>query len=132
MNPRYASILAAIAAVLFVGCLAVPFNDPNDIGAKAAARLEKQVPTYQESQLANRNDYIRAGSVETYLCRHSFIGTFSDEEVIMALRQKARAAGANGLTDVSCEPGPVDEISGCVSSIACQATMIKTVSSAEN
>jgi hypothetical protein len=131
MNARYTIILAATALVLFAGCTAGQFNDPNDISPQAAARLEKQVPTYQESQLANRNDYIRAGSVETYLCRRSFIVTFTNKKVITVLREKAYAAGANGLTDVSCEPGPVDEIGGCVSSIACEATMIKT-DTAEN
>ena len=127
MNPLQASMLTALAALLISGCTAVQFGDPNELGPEASAKLEKMVPTYEESQLANDNNYIRVGSVDTYLCRQGVIGTMTDGKVITVLRQKAYASGANGLTDVSCEPGPVDEIAGCFASIACQATMIKTV-----
>lgn len=127
MNPLRAGVLAALAAMLINGCVAVQFGDPNDIGPKAAAKLEQQVPTYQEDQLANNNNYIRAGSIDAFLCRQGLIGTMTDAKVITVLRQKAHAAGANGLTDISCEPGPVNELGGCMASIACQATIIKTV-----
>jgi len=127
MSPVRARVLLALAAVLVNGCVAVQFGDPNELGPEASAKLEQQVPTYQESQLDSNSNYIRAGSIDTYLCRKGLIGTITDAKVITVLRQKAQAAGANGLTDVSCEPGPIDEIGGCVASIACQATMIKTV-----
>jgi hypothetical protein len=130
MNPVRAGLLTACAAVLInliSGCVAVQFNDPNELSPEASAKLEQMVPTYQEAQLENSNDYIRAGSIDTFLCRRGLIGTVTDGKVIAVLRQKAQASGANGLTDVLCEPGPIDEIGGCVASIACQATMIKTV-----
>lgn len=119
--------LAVAVAALISGCVAVQFSDPNQIDSATAAALEKQVPTYHESELENKPDYIRAGSIDTYLCRKGLIGTMTDDKVITVLRQKANAAGANGLTDVSCQPGPVDELNGCMASIACQATLIKIV-----
>ncbi len=127
MSPLRTRILTVLAALLISGCTAVQFGDPNESSPEASAKLEQMVPTYEESQLANDNNYIRVGSIDTYLCRRGLIGTMTDGKVITALRQKAYASGANGLTDVSCEPGPVDEIAGCFASIACQATMIKTV-----
>jgi hypothetical protein len=118
--------LAACAVWLVSGCVAVQFNDPNEIGPEASAELEQMVPTYEESQLEKNNNYIRAGSIDAFLCRRGLIGTVTDAKVITVLRQKAHASGADGLTDVSCEPGPIDELRGCMASIACQATMIKT------
>jgi hypothetical protein len=127
MSPPRTRMLTVLATLLISGCTAVQFGDPTEVGPEASAKLEKMVPTYGESQLANDNNYIRVGSIDTFLCRRGLIGTMTDGKVITALRQKAYASGANGLTDVSCEPGPVDEIAGCFASIACQATMIKTV-----
>jgi hypothetical protein len=80
----------------------------------------------QESQLAQGN-YIRTGSIDASLCGHGLIDTVTPNQVITLLRQKADAAGANGLTDVSCGPGPVDEINGCMSAIACDATMVRAM-----
>jgi uncharacterized protein YbjQ (UPF0145 family) len=87
------------------------------------------VPTYDEAQLASKNDYIRVGEIDTYLCNRGVIGTTSDTQVIRALRQKAQAMGANGLTDISCGRGPTDDLNGCNASIACSATALKVVSS---
>ena len=126
MSPRRAGLLITLA-VLCNGCVAIQFNDPNELSPEASAKLEQMVPTYQESQLENNSNYIRAGSIDAFLCRRGLIGTVTDGKVVTVLRQKAHASGANGLTDVSCEPGPIDEIGGCVASIACQATIIKTV-----
>ena len=127
MKPRLLAVFSALVACLVNGCVAVQFGDPNEISPDAAAKLAQEVPTYQESQLDTNSNYIRAGSIDAYLCRRGLIGTVTDEKVITVLREKALDSGANGLTDVSCQPGPIDEIAGCVASIACQATMIKTV-----
>jgi len=127
MRAIHAGLLTALAALLINSCEAVQFGDPNEISPEASAKLAQVVPTYEESQLENDNNYIRVGSIDTYLCRRGLIGTVTDSKVITVLRQKAYTSGANGLTDISCEPGPIDEIRGCDASIACQATMIKTV-----
>jgi hypothetical protein len=87
------------------------------------------VPTYTPEQLVGRTDYIQVGSVDTVECQHGLMGSATEDIVIGALRQKALEAGANGLTQISCQPGPIDELKGCLSAIACQATMIKTVTS---
>ena len=90
-------------------------------------KLAQEVPTYDEAQVAGNANAIRAGSVEAYLCRRSLLTNVTDEDVMAVLRQKAHNAGANGLTDVSCGPGPTNEFGGCMMAIACSATLVKIV-----
>jgi len=127
MNSFRLLTTALLIALFSSGCVNVELGDASQMTSEEAAKLEQQVPIYTETQLAANNDYIRAGSVDTVVCRHGLVATTTQDRVVDLLRQKALAAGANGLTDVSCEPGPVDEFSGCAVSTACQATLIKTV-----
>ncbi len=120
-----------IAALLFsCGCTVLqiggggPAPDPAQM-----EKLAKAIPTYDEGQVARNANAIRAGSVEAYLCRRSLLTNVTNEDVISVLRQKAYDAGANGLTDVSCGPGPTSEMGGCMMSIACSATLVKIVDS---
>ena len=90
-------------------------------------KLAKAVPTYDEAQIAGDTNAIRAGSVEAYLCRRNLLTNVTNDDVITVLRRKAHDAGANGLTDVSCGPGPTSELGGCMMAIACSATLVKIV-----
>jgi hypothetical protein len=121
--------LFAAALVLLAGCVALDIGGTNGPDSAIVAKLRDQVPTYDDAQLAAKSDYIRAGSVEAYLCRKSLLTNLTDDEVLTVLRQKAHDAGANGLTEVSCGPGPVSEFGGCMASIACSATIVKIVDS---
>jgi hypothetical protein len=117
-----------LAAALLSACVALQLGGPNAPDPATAAKLDEAVPTYEEAQLANKNDYIRVGEIDTFLCSPEVIGTTTDAQVITALRQKAQAMGANGLTDISCGHGPTDDLRGCSASIACSATALKIVS----
>jgi hypothetical protein len=123
------TILVALASALVTGCIALQLGDPNGLDPATVRKLNETVPVYEEAQLANKTDYIRVGEIDTYLCNRGFIGTATDTQVITALRQKAQAMGANGLTDISCGHGPTDDLRGCNASIACTATALKIVSS---
>ena len=123
------AILFVLAPLLLTACVTLHLDDPNKPDAATAAKLDKAVPTYDEAQLANKSDYIRVGEIDTYLCNRGIIGTTTDGQVITALRQKAQAMGANGLTDISCGHGPTDDLHGCDASIACSATALKVVAS---
>jgi hypothetical protein len=123
------TILAALAAALMTGCVALQLGDPNAPDPATVRKLNEAVPAYEEAQLASKNDYIRVGEIDAYVCNRGLIGTATDTQVITALRQKAQAMGANGLTDISCGHGPTDDLHGCNASIACTATALKIVSS---
>ncbi|SRR6266851_921186 len=125
---RGSGVIAAAAALL-AGCVALEIGGANGPDPAIVEKLHDEVPTYDDAQLAAKSDYIRAGSVEAYLCRKSLLTNLTDDEVVTVLRQKAHDAGANGLTDVSCGPGPVSEFGGCMASIACSATIVKIVDS---
>jgi hypothetical protein len=129
MTSRRGSGLVAAAIVLLSGCVALEIGGENGPDPAIVQKLHDQVPTYDDAQLAGKSDYIRAGSVEAYLCRKNLLTNLTDDEVLTVLRQKAHDAGANGLTDVSCGPGPVSEFGGCMTSIACSATIVKIVES---
>jgi hypothetical protein len=118
-------LLTASAA----GCVAFQFGDPNAPDPAATQKLREAVPTYEQSWLANHDNFIQVGDLDAYLCNRGMIGARTDDEVIDVLRQKALAMGANGLTGVSCGHGPTDDISGCSASIACSATALKVVAS---
>jgi len=109
------------------GCVALQFGDPNAPDPAAVQKLKAAVPTYEQSWLANHDDFIQVGELDAYLCNRGVIGTRTDDEVINVLRQKALAIGANGLSGISCGRGPSDEINGCTASIACNATALKVV-----
>jgi hypothetical protein len=79
-------ILTMLAGTMLAACVAIQFSDPNEVSADTAAKLAKQVPTYDENQLANNNDYIRAGTIDAYLCRQGVSGTVTDAKVITVLR----------------------------------------------
>ena len=124
--------LIAAAALLLAGCVALDIGGTNGPDPAIVQKLHDQVPTYDDAQLATKTDYIKAGSVEAYLCRKSLLTNLTDDEVLTVLRQKAHDAGANGLTDVACGPGPVSEFGGCMASIACSATIVKIVDSSSS
>jgi len=121
------SVILAILLLAF-GCTVLqiggggPAPDPEQV-----AKLAQAIPTYDEAQIAGNSNAIRAGSVEAYLCRRNLISSVTNDDVITVLRQKAYEAGANGLTDVSCGPGPTSETGGCMMAIACSATLVKIV-----
>ena len=117
------------ALLLLSGCTVLQIGGGVAPDPAVVEKLRQEIPTYDEAQLADRTDYIRAGSVEAYLCRRSLLTNITDDEVVGVLRQKAYDAGANGLTDVSCGPGPTNELGACMMSIACSATLVKTVAS---
>lgn len=121
-------LLITVAGLAIAACTPLQF-DTSDSGAQAAreTQLAQQVPTYDENQLARLDNYIRAGEVETSLCAKSLLGGVTDSAVITALRAKALDAGANGLTDVTCQEGPSSGLGRCVHATACSATMIKIV-----
>jgi hypothetical protein len=129
MSRFWISGLLTTAIMLLAGCVALEIGGANGPDQATVEKLHDQVPTYDDAQLAAKSDYIRAGSVEAYLCRKSLLANLTDDEVLTVLRQKAHEAGANGLTDVSCGPGPVSEFGGCMASIACSATIVKIVES---
>jgi hypothetical protein len=112
------------------GCVALQFNDPNVPDPAAIRKLQATVPTYDQSWLANHDDFVQVGELDAYLCNRGVIGTRTDDEVIDVLRQKALAMGANGLSGISCGHGPTDDASGCSASIACSATALKVMTPA--
>jgi hypothetical protein len=115
-----------VSALLMTGCTVVHVDESAQ-DPQIVEKLNKEVPTYSEADLAGNNDYIRVGSINAYKCHLSLLGGVKGDEVVQMLRRKARDMGANGLTDLSCGSGPVDELSGCVSSTACSATALKIV-----
>jgi len=122
-----------VALLLFSGCTVLQLGGGGPVPDPAQMeKLAKAIPTYDEGQIAANVNAIRAGSVEAYLCRRSLITNVTNEDVISVLRQKAYDAGANGLTDVSCGPGPTTEMGGCMMSIACSATLVKIVDSSSS
>ncbi|HLW70377.1 MAG TPA: hypothetical protein VKS22_07125 [Candidatus Binataceae bacterium] len=122
----FVTLLAASAA----GCVAFQTGDTNPPDPVAMQKLEAAVPTYEQSWLANHDDFVQVGELDAYLCNRGVIGTRSNDEVINVLRQKAQAMGANGLTGISCGNGPTDDLNGCNASIACSATALKVVTPA--
>jgi hypothetical protein len=132
MKLKVSAAITITVATLLGGCIAAQLGNNGDIDAQTTAMLLEKVPEYDEARLAGTDNYVRAGSIDAFVCRKNLLGDVSDERVITVLRKKALDAGANGLTDVSCGPGPSDELSGCVSSRACSATIIKTVPSADS
>ena len=129
MSSSHGPILWPIVIMLLAGCTALKISGGDNPDPAAAAKLRQEVPTYADSQLAGKDNYIRAGQVDAFLCRRTFLTNLSDDDVVAVLRQKALDAGANGLTDVSCQPGPVNVFDGCTTSIACSATLLKIVES---
>jgi hypothetical protein len=117
--------IAAIAAVCTLAGCAASIGDVSSPDAAAAEKLVKQVPTYDNAQLKHTDNYIRAGSIDAYLCFRA-LGHSSDDAVIMILRQKAHDMGANGITDVSCGRGPITGFT-CLASRACSATALRIV-----
>jgi hypothetical protein len=130
MTSSCARLLLTFASMLLASCAVLQIGGGSAPDPAAEERLRQEVPTYEDTQLASKDNYIRAGSVEAYMCRKSLLANVTNDEVIGLLRQKAHDAGANGLTDVSCGPGPVNELGGCMMSIACSATLVKIVDSA--
>ncbi len=117
--------IAVIAAVCTLAGCAAWIGDVNSPDTAAAEKLVKQVPTYDDAQLNHTENYIRAGSIDGYLCFRA-LGHSSDDAVIMLLRQKAHDMGANGITDISCGRGPITGFT-CLASRACSATALRIV-----
>ncbi|HJU27614.1 MAG TPA: hypothetical protein VJ718_00485 [Candidatus Binataceae bacterium] len=118
--------VAALAGVLFAGCLTVPLAPSGAIDPAAESKLAQEAPTYDTSKL-NPDTYISVGSLTATGCDNGFLGGPGRDGVIAELRQKALAIGANGLTDVSCQHGRTSEAHQCFSSMDCSATALKVM-----
>lgn len=125
MIARLATLAAAMVAVCALGGCSASIGDVNAPDSAASEKLLKQVPTYDDSQLSRADNYIRAGSIDAYMCFRA-LGNSSDDAVIMLLRQKAHDMGANGITDISCGRGPITGLT-CLASRACSATALRIV-----
>jgi hypothetical protein len=126
MMPRSMTLAGVMLAICALAGCTTSIGDVNAPDSAASEKLLKQVPTYDDAQLSHADNYIRAGSIDAYMCFRA-LGHSSDNEVIMQLRQKAHDMGANGITDVSCGRGPITGIT-CLASRACSATALRIVS----
>lgn len=124
MAARTRLILAT--ALMLAGCVTLPLGTTGGIDPAAAAQLSREVPLYDPTKLSP-DSYIRVGSLSASSCDNAFLGGPGQEAVVMMVRQKAQAMGANGITDLSCGHGASNEAAGCFSSTTCSATALKVV-----
>jgi len=121
--------LLAIFSLAASGCFSYPLGGAGAIDTGAQQQLSSEVPLYDSSHLPSGN-FIKVGMITAFGCDNRFLGGPGRDEVIAKLRQQAQSMGANGITDLSCDPTDAGSVRGCISATACSATALRVFPSA--
>jgi hypothetical protein len=121
---KVAQIIIAAAAFMISGCFILPFGTVGGVPMEKVQQLNEQVRLYQPGEL-NGVEYLKVESITAWSCEESLFGGDAEQDQLVAkLKEKAQAAGANGITNLVCENGPA----GCTASMKCTATAVKVAS----
>jgi hypothetical protein len=126
---RYYIICNVLALVVSISAFACgPSVDVLHVNEQAAERLEKEVKIYDSTDKSS-SWYATLGLVHASSCKLNFWDPpATQEDALVQLRYKAKALGADGLTDINCTHGGPSLSLGCWDSFTCQARAIRVTS----
>jgi hypothetical protein len=122
-----AALITLLALTSASGCVALPLGTSGGIDNAEQQQLSHDIPLYDPSGLVS-GSFINVGMITASGCDNALLGGPGRDEVVAQVRQQARAMGANGITDLSCEHADTSGLKGCISATACSATALKVFS----
>jgi hypothetical protein len=118
---KVARVMITAGAFMISGCFYIPLGTVGGVPLEKVQQLNEQVRLYQPGELKGV-EYLKVETITASSCEESLFGGDADKDQLVAkIKEKAQAAGANGITNLVCGNGPPV----CTGSMKCTATAVK-------